>query len=348
MSEKDINSKPYLLGRDDINRLVIVDMASGDMKGIERLLVCDYSNSGSLLKEKFGFDSSHKIGSKKYQEDVIRFIKTTTLSEADFRSRLFNDLSSTRNPNVIYGILERSTFLDVSDVSNSGLLCVYGGSGSGKTTFLNELERKAASEGAGYHLIMSSEPVASSLPLVPGLAYLIVSIVSGKDVKCIAFDSFRAIVYGSGGSTLSGGVSAAMLEITMNISRLAAACGKLVLGVINPLNVDKEKNATLVEALLGSTSGLIEFNKDERTVVKVSHRYMADREFKVCTKDAAISALLNGMLPCNDSLTSESAKTMTINNINIAKSSARINDDIRDQFNIVKTSNDDDLPSIKF
>lgn len=286
-------------------------------------------------------------GTVAYKQQITKFIKEYSLTSVECVYFLTKALNVTKDPSRIYGVLERCYGYEFQ-TDEGGLICVYGASGSGKSTFINDVLTAAIDQEANVTGIIASEPVARSLPLHDGLVKLLCELISVPGRSCIAFDSFRGIVYGSGGSTLSGGVSAAMLEITMNLSRLASVCNKIVLGVINPLNADEDRNATLIEALLGSTTGLMIFRKEDRDVVSLSHRFMDDRTFKKISKVALRDLLVATKLPdINTQLAKGPSLVKTVNHINVNVSDYRVNEDINAQLNIV-SSDDTVLPTIKF
>lgn len=297
------NKDCFVYHRPDIKKIIILNVygdytnakASGFRQTIEKVNRMQFANFvfGRYEDVARMFLDIHKVakgkeneansrgGSSSVENDVLTKLNEFFLSREECL-QLFSDIVNIWNASStsLFDVVDRSYSISVSEDAG-GLLCLYGGSGSGKTTFIADLVEKAKTQDVSVPVILTSEPTASSIPLNRGISMLLAHMIVLTEERCIAFDSFRGIVYGSGGSTLSGGVSAAMLEITMNLSRLASLCGKLLLGVINPLNVDEEKNKTLIEALLGSTTGVVKFSHDTPDRVELNHRFQVIRAFHV-------------------------------------------------------------------
>lgn len=354
----------YIYDRKDLERVIILkskviikDLVQGS-KGKEgktkteyvfdTFIISRYEDLEDHIKVDLTvFDVTASRGTAEHKRQTKAFVKKFSLTMAECTFFLTRALNVVKDPSRIYGVLERFCGYE-HQTDEGGLICVYGASGSGKSTFINDVLVAATNKEVNVIGIIASEPVARSLPLHDGLVKLICELVSTPGRACIAFDSFRGVVYGSGGSTLSGGVSAAMLEITMNLSRLASACNKIVLGVINPLNADEEKNATLIEALLGSTTGLMIFKKEDRDVVNLSHRFMEDRAFKKISKVSLRDVLATAKLPeVSTHLTRDLNLTKTVSHISVDVSNYRVNEDINAQLNVV-SSDDTVLPTVKF
>lgn len=349
----------YLFHRGDIGKVIFLnflrerkgDEDNGNTVQFHSFAVVDYDDIQRHMDESLeSLGVTSRVGTKAYVSDVKKALAQKFLSQEECVNMITHVLSvKNQNPAFIYGALERSVGSKTA-MDMGGLICLYGGSGSGKTTFLDALIKESERQSAFIPVVVTSEPVARAVPLNRGLAELLCHIIAFEGASCIAFDSFRGIVYGSGGSTLSGGVSAAMLEITMNISRLASLCSKLVLGVINPLNVDEEKNATLVEALLGSTTGLVYFKKDNMDSVDFSHRFMTDRRFRSVSKATLIQHFARAELFDNtpgSATLGAVAHANVLSSIEGPNSDYRLDADIEEQLGAV-TFNQETLPTVKF
>lgn len=352
------NRSYYFFHRPDIAKVIILNfnrIASkvkdeADKLVLNNFIIAGYNDLERYIDEKLSkFDINSKIGTKAYVSEVKKGIGKVSLTQEECINMITHVLDVTNhNPATIYGVLERSLGSRDS-LDMGGLICLYGGSGSGKTTFLDLLAGKANATQIHAPIVVTSEPVARAVPLNRGLTELICHIIAFEGQTCIAFDSFRGIVYGSGGSTLSGGVSAAMLEVTMNISRLASLCSKLVLGVINPLNADEDKNKTLVEALLGSTTGLVMFNKGDYNNVAFSHRFMNDRSMRSISKEVLAEHFLRAELVNTDAgiLNNTVARSGQVDHISTISANTQVAGEVEEQLHIV-TTEDAILKATKF
>lgn len=306
------------------------------------------------LSELEGFEAMREMkrkDTKVFMESVIKQAKalSTTPEEADkLLSNYCSHRSIAKRTDALYELLASfQVYKDAGELPSGGLVCLYGGSGSGKTTFARDLVDAHVEIKRDIVAIGASEPDWTSAPIDVGLRALLLACTSISGSMNIVFDSFRSIIYGSGGATLSGGVSASMLEIVMNISRLAASSGKTVLGVINPLNTDELKNETLIEALKGSTSGVIKFSADNFDVLNVSIRTSSDRNFVAMPRSKVLERL------CSNELWGEVESVRTITPF---KGKARVQEyvfnhdesrsEINDQMNALKGA--DTLNKLEF
>lgn len=171
--------------------------------------------------------------------------------------------------------------------ANGGCHVILGGTGAGKSHLIdNQLVNLENSK-----LFVISEPAANTLTLSVGLEAVIQELIFG-DASTLIIDSLRGIVYSGQGATLSGGVSAELVNSLVDFSRLGALFGKSIFAVVNPLTPDVSKQELLQEAISGSTTGLTLLSREDFDSAKVSDRRFGDRQYVTIPRSSFTSKVV--------------------------------------------------------
>lgn len=245
-----------------------------------------------------------------YFSDIsFDFLHVITSEDAITEGDLHVDLSNKNINNILYllfkgiggsGANKLANIIDtIKRIDKYGVMLkeaggchvLFGPSGSGKTYLVDKWQEMFNRMSVPYKFILASEPSATSLGTVDGVVMLITNILLG-DADVILMDSLRGIVYSGSGSTLSGGVSADLVEFIASISSIAAWMGVDVITVVNPLQTDNQKNEMLIEAIKGSATSIILLSTDNFDDAVLSSRNLMNRGNITVRRIAALDNLL--------------------------------------------------------
>lgn len=135
-----------------------------------------------------------------------------------------------------------------------GVVAIYGGAGTGKSSFAFRLSRLIESS----KFISFGEPDLISISDMSALARVLNTSFFKEDKRVVILDSARSFLFAPSRSTGAGGVNNELFIMFSKISSSLAKLGKCLIVTFNPMNVDKDQ---LRDTLEGSLSGLITINQ---------------------------------------------------------------------------------------
>lgn len=233
-------------------------------------------------------------------KEIVRTIQSTLPAyiELDKRVTLLIKLLNSLHP-ISKGSREKVNIL-------SGCHVLFGTAGSGKTTMMREISKKADAKGNPCVMIVTGEPSGASTRFDMGLLGLISSLCAFEDT-IILFDSLRHLLYAQSGSTLAGGISSSLLDMVTTLSVIGEYTGNALCVAVNPLASNDEKYTLLLEALRGSSTSVVNLSpgNDEGSsgsfeTAQVSSRRSENREFVSITRSQIADMLTDVAVVVNE------------------------------------------------
>lgn len=217
-----------------------------------------------------------------FNDDVARDFLTFAIKSVGYGESSLNPIIELIKRVKRYGVRERANV-------NAGCHVLFGPSGSGKTTFVAKMTEMVKDPSL---FIDMGEPTAVSLTTNDGLRALLINLLVNHD-GIVMVDSLRGIVYSGSGSTLSGGVSADLVELMAILSALAAWSGNCLVTVVNPLTNDATKFDMLIEAIKGSSTSIVILDGSDFSSGVVSSRNLKSRSDTVMHREDIIRFLVD-------------------------------------------------------
>lgn len=300
-----VNKKKF----DVVNGLSLSYLDADSLEKVKALLPGVEANAakakiGSLMdsegQEIVIGENDYIVEPKDCFKQLVRTIQSTLPAyiELDKRVALLIKLLNSLHP-ISQGSREKVNIL-------SGCHVLFGTAGSGKTTMMREISKKADVKGHPCLMIVTGEPSGTSTRFDMGLLGLISSLCAFEDT-IILFDSLRHLLYAQSGSTLAGGVSSSLLDMVTTLSVIGEYTGNALCVAVNPLASNDEKYTLLLEALRGSATSVVnlspggdEGSNNSFETAQVSSRRSENREFVSITRSQIADMLTDVAIVVNE------------------------------------------------
>lgn len=137
-----------------------------------------------------------------------------------------------------------------------GVIVIMGPSNSGKSLIANALREQLGGRKIGFH-----EPDSWTI-MNPANAIAALENFMTSPVAACVLDSGRFFLYNSDrkAAAVTGGISTSLFTDITNLSNVARAHGKTVIMVLNFLSQTPDSKASMLNAMIGAASGVIDTN----------------------------------------------------------------------------------------